>query len=246
MLAYMRKADIHGLIRQFDSIETLAIKIREEYISTRNGFPLYPGTGPRSFFFDIKELCEQYNDAIKHFDSVKGDSTTQLKKCHISPRGWNMANLTQIIVGCNKALGVLNKLISPALTRDEIDKINSLRNELEKISPKINVNFEKNIEESLKEYEKGHYLASALISSRVIICSLNKIPGDTDEEKAKYLRREKKIGKGRKDTAQQFLKASRIARNVGSHDIKIFPTPAEALSLLSDSISIVEFLPSKD
>jgi hypothetical protein len=100
--------------------------------------------------------------------------------------------------------------------------------------------------EGIREYEKGHYLASALISSRVIIYSLDKIPGKTDEEKVKRLRSKGKIEKNRKDLEQQFLKASKKARNFFSHDIKVFASPEEALSLLSDSIRIVKLVPLND
>lgn len=141
---------------------------------------------------------------------------------------------------CDKALGVLQKLASLPLTPEVIDKLTSLRQELEKIS--IDINYEKNLKEAIKEYEQGHYLASALISSRVIIYSLNKIPGKTDEEKLNFLAEKGKIEAGRGDLRKQFIKASKEARNFFSHDIKIFATPEEALSLLSDCVRIVKLV----
>ena len=48
------------------------------------------------------------------------------------------------------------------------------------------------------------------------------------------------IEKDRKDVHESIIKASRRARNFFSHDIKVFPTPSEALSLLGDAIGILE------
>jgi len=48
------------------------------------------------------------------------------------------------------------------------------------------------------------------------------------------------IEKGRKDVHESIIKASRRARNFFSHDIKVFPRPSEAHSLLGDAIGILE------
>lgn len=236
----MKEADIAGLIEQFKTMRELA----KTYIKVR---PLLGDLQD-----ELRELCERYNDAVSQFDVLKGDSTTILKSVYTCkkgdlfqiemPRTFQKDDLLRIILECEKALGVLQKMVSPVLTQNDIDKLNHIRRELEKISSKINVYFEKNILESIKEYEEGHHLASVLISSRVIRYSLDKVPGEHDDEKVEYLKKEKKIEKSRKDLEQQLIKASRLARNFLSHDIKIFATPEEALSLLSDSFKIVKLV----
>ena len=56
----------------------------------------------------------------------------------------------------------------------------------------------------------------------------------------RFLREKGIIEKDRKDVHESIIKASRRARNFFSHDIKVFPTPSEALSLLGDAIGILE------
>ena len=111
---------------------------------------------------------------------------------------------------------------------------------MEKLSEVLpDINYKRNLSEAIDEYEKGDFLASALITSRVIIYALGQIPGESDEEKVKFLREKGIIEKGRKDVHESIIKASRRARNFFSHDIKVFPTPSEALSLLGDAIGIL-------
>lgn len=227
----MKEADIAGLIEQFKSIGQMTVNLSKA-CSAGNLL---------DYRSEFNALVEEYEDSRRHFDKIKGDSKIDLKIIYSINMDSELRKvLIQMPIECNKALGVLNKLASPALTPDEIDKLNSLRQELEKIS--IDVNYEKNLEEAIKEHEQGHYLASALISSQVIIYSLDKIPGGTDEEKLEFLKSNKKIGAGRKDEESQFLKASRIARNFFSHRIDTFPSPEEALSLLSDCVRIVKLV----
>ncbi|MCK4732926.1 MAG: hypothetical protein KAT65_10765 [Methanophagales archaeon] len=112
---------------------------------------------------------------------------------------------------------------------------------MEKLSEVLpDINYERNLSEAIDEYEKGDYFASALISSRVIIYALNQIPGKSDEEKVKFLHGKGIIEKGRKDIHESTIKAGRLARNVFSHDIKVFPTLSEAHSLLGEAIGILE------
>ena len=112
---------------------------------------------------------------------------------------------------------------------------------MEKLSEVLpDINYERNLSEAIDEYEKGDYFASALISSRVIIYALNQIPGKSDEEKVNFLHEKGIIEKGRKDIHESTIKAGRLARNVFSHDIKVFPTLSEAHSLLGEAIGILE------
>lgn len=65
----MKEADIAGLIEQFVTLRELAkIYINEKYIDVQD---------------ELRELCERYNDAVNHFDILKGDSTAILKSVNI-------------------------------------------------------------------------------------------------------------------------------------------------------------------
>ena len=193
----------------------------------------------------LKSLVEEFKDAKAHFERIRYERRIGI----ISLRSIEMpgytrvseqeALLREIDIECDKAIGVLESIATP-LSKEELKKLTPIREELEELSEVLpDINYERNLEEAIKEYEKGDYLASALISGRVIIYALNQIPKKSDEEKVRFLREKGIIEKGRKDVHESIIKASRRARNFFSHDIKVFPTPSEALSLLGDAIGIL-------
>jgi hypothetical protein len=101
----MKEADIHGLIEQFDTIRKFALRIyNASYEMDINDFSS-----------EIDELNEQYDDAVDHFEDVKGDSITTLKWISRSSEYYD-SDLMRIMIGSSKALGVLKKLIFPSLT----------------------------------------------------------------------------------------------------------------------------------
>jgi hypothetical protein len=200
-------------------------------------------------YIEIEQLVKDFKDAETNFERIRGEQEIGISLRSIEIAGiyeWSggyskqKALLRTIYTECDKAIGVLESIATP-LSKDELDKLTPLSKELEKLSEVLpDINYEKNLEEAINEYEKGAYLASALISSRVIIYALNQVHGESDEEKVKFLREKGIIEKDRKDIHESIIKASRRARNLFSHDIKVFPTPSEALSLLSDAIRILE------
>lgn len=105
----------------------------------------------------------------------------------------------------------------------------------------IGVNYERNITEALSELEGGHFLASSLISSRVIDRYMDAISGKTDDEKIAFLIEKKIIKNEEKDVKSSILKAARLARNVLSHNLDI-PTTKEAFSLLTDAFKLSEIV----
>jgi vacuolar-type H+-ATPase subunit I/STV1 len=232
--------DIAGVLRQFKSIKERASRLRQSIF-------LSPTE-------KIKSLVKEFNDAKIHFERIMRKQTIDIQLQSIeSPEITGIPTkksilikqkrlLNTIVTECDKAIGVLEDIVS-SLLKEDSDKLKSLRKELEKLSEILpDINYERNLSEAIEEYEKGDYFASALISSRVIIYALNQIPGKSDEEKAKFLREKGIIEKGRKDTHLSIIKAGRLARNVFSHDIKAFPTLSEAHSLLGDAIKILEFV----
>ncbi|HEC93192.1 MAG TPA: hypothetical protein ENI51_09405 [Candidatus Atribacteria bacterium] len=227
--------EVAGVLSQFKSIKKHASLLRQFII--RRGLADDEG---------LKSLVEEFKDAKAHFERIRYErkigiiSLRSIKMPRDMWVGEQKALLSEIDIECDKAIGVLGN-IATALSKDELDKLSSLVEELEKLSEVLpDINYERNLSEAIDEYEKGDYLASALISRRVIIYALNQIPGQSDEEKVKFLREKGIIAKDRKDVHESIIKASRRARNFFSHDIKVFPTPSEALSLLGDAIGILE------
>ncbi len=64
----------------------------------------------------------------------------------------------------------------------------------------------------------------------------------SDEENVNSLQEKGIVEKGRKDVHEPIIRANRKARKFFSHDIKVFPRPSEALSLLGDAIGISEIV----
>lgn len=79
------------------------------------------------------------------------------------------------------------------------------------MTTKLDINYERNLNEAINEYEKGHYLASALITGRVIIYIHEQFDGKTDEEKIKFLQDKNIIEKSREGEAVKafIIKASK-------------------------------------
>jgi len=151
--------------------------------------------------------------------------------------------LRKVIIGCETAIGSIESMISP-IPESDLNKLASLRKELKDTSSRLSdPNYETNCTMALEECEKGHFLAPALISGRVIIYALTQLPGGPTEEKIKLLTEEGRIEKTKDNVYESFiLKADRKARNFFSHDIKVFPTASEAISLIGDATGILKFL----
>lgn len=240
--------DIAGVLKQFESIKKHANQL---YQNLEKAINLEPSSiNPlvvHSYHEEVESLVEDFKNAKTLFDMIKYKQKfdTYLRYIEITERidslgsGKQKALLRKLDIECDKAIGVLESIATP-LSKEELDKLTSLRKELEKLSGILDINYGRNFLEAINEYEKEDYLASALISSRVIIYALEQIPGKTDEVKVKFLQEREIIEKGRKDVHESIIKASRKARNFFSHDIKVFPTPSEALSLLSDAMGILE------
>ena len=150
--------DVAGVLSQFKSIKGQAIQVQQsirDYLNRRT-------PGYRSFF-DVNvlnSLIEEFKDAKIHFDRIryKQNFRVSLRNIKIS-RGTNeTAILREIEVECDKAIGVLESIATP-LSKDELDKLSSLREELEKLSEVLpDINYGRNLEEAIDEYEKGDFL----------------------------------------------------------------------------------------
>jgi hypothetical protein len=153
------------------------------------------------------------------------------------------AALAQLIIKCESVIGFLSSSILP-ISPGDVDRLNELRKELEEVAATLDANFEKNMIEAISEHEKGHFLASALITARVINCIFDQINGQSLENKIHFLK-ERNILKGDKGKTEEeefIMKANKKARNIFSHDIKVFANPSESISLLGDCIRLLRLV----
>ena len=200
---------------------------------------------PSDVSTQLKVLVDKYNGARLLFKRIKGNIIITMEFIGLpsSPTESDIREvLLKLYFECKKIMAVLEKLSHPSISEKEITELESLRGELKNISTKIDMNIEKNVEMAIIEYEEGHYLPSALLSSRVIASELDKVKGGDINEKITELENSGKIKKSRKDTITKLIKASKQSRNFFSHNPNIFAESDEALSLLSDSITIIKLL----
>jgi len=173
------------------------------------------------------------------------------------------AFLWKIITGCKSARGGIEILLKPEVPSKVLSNINLLREELEKLLEEgLEENIAHNLEEAISELELGHYLASALIASRVIVHLIDKTSTEEvrrvlkldkerieDEDRVKYLIKIGAIPKEREDEQRRLIFAMHRSRNYLSHRIYLFPKPEEALTLLSGAFEFARIMlkvPIKD
>jgi len=124
-----------------------------------------------------------------------------------------------------------------------LDRLASLRAELKSLKDRgLDINVIRNLDEAIAEAEQGHWLASAMISSRVISYVVDKIPGDKDEDKVRYLIKRGALPKDRRDVQQRVITSMRLSRNFLSHRVDLFPDPEDALMLLGGAFSLTRLL----
>lgn len=189
-------------------------------------------------FDETKIILSEFRDLMKDASDMIGMKTTiQNPRFLAEAKGV----LTQICIECDRAIGILNASILP-ISSEDMDRLGKLRKELSEVGASLDINYEKNLTEAILEQEKGHFLASALITARVINYTLDQTEGKTIDEKIKNLRDKgiiKKVEKGKTDEEEFIIKANRKARNIFSHDMKIFVNPSESLSMLGDCIRLL-------
>jgi hypothetical protein len=240
-----------GLLKKFESIKAHSKEVYENFeeLETRR-FTAISSALPVSHILSaidnqekrkIREtqmILEEYHNS---FAGVK--SITKITLPYLSiPSSVEQATgvLHRISIECENVIGFLNAAITP-LSPEDVDKLNKLRSELAEVTTKLDINYEKNLTEAINEQEKGHSLASALITARVLNYIIDQIEGKTVEDKIKFLQDKNIIEKG-EEVKAFVIKASKKARNVFSHDIKIFANPSDSLSMLGDCVKLLGIL----
>lgn len=151
--------------------------------------------------------------------------------------------LQDVFIGCQTAEKGLEAKLKPAVEPRVIDRLDSIRKELEDFEEKgLDLNLIKNIQIAIEEAEQGHYLASAMISSKAIRYILDQIPRKNDGEKVQYLVDQGIIKKDRKDEQKQLMSSMRLSRNFLSHRIDIFSDSGNVLMLIGGAVTLSRFL----
>ncbi len=235
----LMKRDAAEVSRQFESVKSQAKQLRQ---SIRDSL-----SGPVE---ELKSLVEAYKDAKLHFGGIASEQNINvyLRDIEIKGRDYSAvykqkALSREIDVECDKAIDILGNMAAP-LSKDDLESLAALKEQLETLSEVLpDINYEINVNEALNEYERGAYLASALISGRVILYTLNQIRGESAEKKVRFLREKGIIEKGGKEEVyESILNADKRARDLYSFDISVFPSSSDALLLLGDAIEILEIV----
>lgn len=164
----------------------------------------------------------------------------------------NILNNLTLIIDMVKTLRNIEFEKQLNVTDIQKNNLNSIREQIK------NLDLEKYIEENLiyaiDHFEKGDFLASALISSRIIVYGIDKIPSknsDSDDktifkgsvkDKIEFLRKKDIIGKKEQDKKLNIVKYVKKARDFLVHDIKRFPDASESMALLGDCLDILKIL----
>ncbi len=154
--------------------------------------------------------------------------------------------LTILLIGCNSANHGIEVLLTQTKVPQElVNKLEGWKEEIMSIES-VDYDIHKNLNEAIKEMEHSHYLASGLISARVIMGILQQIPPEgkdienKDRKKVDTLIEAGVIRKDDRDIHERILRAARLARNFFSHRIDRYPAPEDASSLLSDAIRLAK------
>lgn len=250
----MTEKDSLSLLYRFESIKYQAERILLEIDKWNRASTTVLGAS--SAFLAIQDnikaktiegrsIIEEYNGVCgRARDILKVPDLIQIYLASDSNQGKVCGALRRMITRCDMVTGMIRESITP-ISSKEAARLESLREQLREISlsthlPEIEY-FNKNIEEAMREYERGSFLASALITSRVVIYILEQLEGETDLDKVGSLIEKGIIPRKRKDVSESILKACRKARNYSSHDIKIFPQASDSISLLGDCIGLFHY-----
>jgi len=181
---------------------------------------------------ETKALLETYNNSCYDTEKMLGFNIDIISYDTEVPQ----KGLRQLIVNCDK---IIRALSATTLSTEEIDKLNYIRKEVSELCENLDVNFEKNLNKAIQEAEKGQFLGSALITSRVVEYILDKFDGERTDEKIEFLISKGIMDKERNDVKEAIIKASRKARIFLSHRIDTFVESSDALALLGDCVKLL-------
>jgi len=175
----------------------------------------------------------EIDEELKEIKEVKEDPDSVRDK-NIFPD--TESPIVSLIFNCSTAVSLLS--IESSISEENIDRLNSVTNELNSVKKEIEANLFQNLMEAKNEFEKGGFLGASLICGKIIRTVIDQIPGEDINKKIEILKDSKLIRD--KDGRDSVLKANHYGRNLLSHDLSIFPTSSETISYLGESIKIAK------
>jgi uncharacterized protein YutE (UPF0331/DUF86 family) len=239
-----------GLKHSLKEVKELMLKLLEDVTDA---------TLPKKMYIieSVGRMLKDYNDLRNQILHVLGDPKLYNMIPYVSEDiGYSFLTISSVIDsairGCSIIMSACKPLMKPKIPAESLDRLNQLRVEVEKIESDLQEErrfLVVNIGKAIQEYEQGHFLASALISSRVITYVFEQIPtyegeqrsSDLAKLKVETLVRRGIIDEDRKDEQESFLRASKQARNLLSHKAYIFPEIEEALALIASAITFCKY-----
>ncbi len=220
--------------------------------------PVYATTDSYYTNIDLlRSIIEQYNKAALRYNQLQKNSFYQLKGVTIPAikifnpgygtyRGMEKSQVLPIMKDityeCSATVAYLESLSKtpPPEKRTELAR---LREDLERFSSELPLNYTKNCRCAVEELETGNNLAAALIAARGFENARKKcFSGLTEEKIIEELIAKGLIDKERKDLASSLIKSLRNARNYSMHDVSIYPEYSDASSLVTDHISFLRIV----
>ena len=151
--------------------------------------------------------------------------------------------LTAVLIGCETAEEGLEALLKSRLEPEVLDKLESYRKKLTRLEEEgLDINVVKTLRVALSEAKCGHWLASAIISSRVIDYVKSQIKGEKDEDKIKFLVDNNIIPKKNKKLQELLLRTLKLHRDFSEHRVDTFPEVDEALMMLGGALAFAKIL----
>lgn len=211
--------------------------LRENILNALQKYEKNPMLYYIQFLLESKHYLKQYDEEYSNinkllkFPPLQGLQYIPEPSSNI-PAEW-CATLKILLTQIDKGIEGLRFKVS-SLSEKETLELKTLREEYQKLFQDFpdGEKYKKNIEEAIKEAERGCFLGSTLISSRVISYIFDQIPGDNISQKIETLERKGLVEEKGEIPPEYIMKADKKARNYFSHNINAFPNGSDAIELL--------------
>ncbi|MBN1763106.1 MAG: hypothetical protein JW878_08555 [Methanomicrobia archaeon] len=234
----LMKLDATEVLSEFEAVKSQAKQLRQNVTDSLFGSS-----------DELENLVEAYKDAKLHFGRITTEQNlgVYLRDIEMKGRDYSAAYKQKALsreldTECDKAITAL-KSLAPASSKGDFEILTTLKQQLEELYGAVpDANYEVNVNEAITAYERGAYLASALIASRVILYASDQIRGEFAEDKVQFLHDKGLVEADKRAALRSLIKAKRTAKRIFSRDITAFPSADDVLALLSDTVRMLELV----
>lgn len=232
------KLDAVEVLREFEAVKSQTKQLRQTVKDSLFGSSEA-----------LENLIEAYKDAKLHFGQITTEQNlgVYLREIEIKGRdysaGYKQKALSrELDAECDKAISALSGLASTS-SKADFAILEVLKEQLSELSAVLgDSNYRRNVDEAITAYERGAYLASALIASRVIRYASDQIRGEFAEDQVRFLQDKGLAEADKRAALRSLIKAKRRARKYLSSDIAAIPSSSDALALLDDVVRMLELV----